>query len=178
MKNLIGSRDTVIYLGPTAFPTNSAASRRILGNALALKHAGYNILIGSGQSRGFDEQDYFVSDGLIVYPTGERSAENSPRFIKHLKYVTMGKSTLKWLNSIDVNTIKALILYSGYSPFLLKLLPWCKKRNIPLVFDAVEWYEPPNPIRTWIDPYYINIELTMRRLLVKTKCIIAISSFL
>lgn len=171
-------RNTVIFLGPTPFPADSAASRRILGNALAVNELGYNVIVGGGQMCESDEQAYFEFDGLTVYPIGERTSEKSPKLLKQLKYVTMGKKTIEWLNSMDATTIKAVILYSGYSPFLLKLLPWCRKRNIPLVFDAVEWYEPTNPIRTWIDPYYLNIELAMRRLLVKTKNIIAISSHL
>ena len=171
-------RNTILYLGPTPFPSNSAASRRILGNALAIKSAGYDVIIGGGQISDTDNQSYFEYDSLTVYPTGERTSEKLPRLIKYLKYVTIGKKTIEWLNSMDPTNIKAVILYSGYSPFLLKLLPWCRNRNIPLVFDAVEWYEPTNPIRTWINPYYLNIELAMRLLLVKTKNIIAISSYL
>ena len=171
------SQKSIIYVGPTPFPSNSAASMRIQGNALALKKAGYNVVILAGQVADCSKELKSTEYGLTIIPVGERTFESYPRLLKHVLYFNMGRKTLTKLENLDID-LHAIILYSGYSPFLLKLLPWCKKRNIPLVFDTVEWYEPQKAFTKWINPYYLNIEFAMRILLVKTKNIIAISSYL
>ena len=168
---------TIIYAGPTPFPSNSAASRRILGNACALKEAGYNVLILAGQVADCSKELKSQEHGLTIVPVGERAFENYPRLLKHIWYINMGKKTVKKLENLDID-IHAIILYSGYSPFLLRLLPWCNSNNIKLIFDAVEWYLPSSITRRFIDPYYLNIEFAMRRLIPKTQNVIVISTFL
>ena len=164
----------IIYVGPVEVPANSAASRRILGNVKAFQNAGYEVLIGGAQ---IGNNDYIFHDGIAVFETGERKHENLPTALKYFAYRNMGKETIAWLNSIN-QKIDAVILYSGYSPYLLRLLPWCRKKNIPLVFDAVEWYEAPTKMQKWLNPYYWNIELSMLNLIPKTKNVICISSYL
>ena len=34
-----------------------------------------------------------------------------------------------------------LILYHGYTPFVIRLLKWCRKNRVPLIADVVEWYD-------------------------------------
>ena len=164
----------IIYIGPVEVPGNTAGARRILGNAKAFQHAGYDVMIGGAQT---GNGGYTEHEGITIYATGERRHENLPKWLRYLAYVRMGKDTIAWLNTID-QPITAVILYSGYSPYLLRLLPWCRKRNIPLVFDAVEWYEAPSKMQQWLNPYYWNIELAMRYLIPKTQNVICISSYL
>jgi glycosyltransferase involved in cell wall biosynthesis len=164
----------IIYVGSVEVPSASAASRRILGNAKAIKYAGYNVLIGGAQQ---GEQGYITHEGIDIFEVGERKYENLPTLLKYLAYARMGKLTVEWLDTLDCD-IEAVVLYSGYSPYLLRLLPWCKKRNIPLVFDAVEWYVAPTKLQALFNPYYWNIELAMRYLIPKTKNVICISSYL
>lgn len=165
---------TVAYIGPFSFPDGGAAARRILGNAKSVKEAGYEVIIGSGQLPDGKPEEF---EGFKIYSIGERTAENLPSFLKNIKYLTIGRKTIQWLDRLEEKP-SHIILYSGYSPYFMKLLPWCKKHNIPLIFDAVEWYEASSKLREWLSPYYWNINLAMRYYSIKAKNIIAISGYL
>lgn len=165
----------VVYLGPFSFPNGGAAARRILGNAQAIRDAGYTVLIASGQSAD-DGAISSVFEGFEVLSLGERNAEHLPRLLKHFSYVNMGAKTLAWLDSLS-HPPYAVVLYSGYSPYLLRLIPWAKRNGVRLVFDAVEWYQP-DSTPGYLSPYQLNIEFAMRTLLPRVPNIISISSYL
>jgi len=171
----------VIYIGPFSFPNGGAAARRILGNALALKEAGAEVVIASGQmpdnaSKNGEavESEY---KGLKVVSLGERTAEKYPRYLKHLLYFGMGSKSVAWLDQLPEKP-DAVILYSGYSPYMMRLIPWCKKHGVKFVFDAVEWYDPKSFLHGLLSPYQWNIELALRYYSRKTDAVIAISTFL
>jgi len=171
------SKGRIVYVGPMSFPDNTAGTRRILGNALSLIAAGYEVIVGSGQLPKHDvakEEDF---QGISVYSVGERIAEDKPVYIKHLIYTGMGRKTVDWLNTLSPLP-DAIILYGGDMPYLIRLIPWCRKRNIPLIFDAVEWYDPSNMPGGRFSPYHINFEITMRYYVPKLGNVITISSFL
>lgn len=165
-------KGSIYIVGPFSFPHGGAAARRILGVAKTLQAAGYKVIVGSGQADV--KTDSF--GGIDVVSLGERTAEHLPRLMKHAMYLTMGGRTVSWLCSLEI-TPAAVILYSGYSPYLFRLLPWAKKNQVPLIFDAVEWYDP-GSLLGWVSPYQLNIELAMRFLLPRVDGVISISSYL
>ncbi|MBL3554920.1 MULTISPECIES: glycosyltransferase [Marinobacter] len=167
-------RKLVVYVGPYGFPDGGAAARRIYGNCLSLRNAGYDVIVTSGQVSDSVEQEY---DGIPVISLSERRHEHLPTILKHLMYFSAGKSTIRWLDSLAQKPA-AVILYSGYSPYLIKLLPWSKKNNVKLIFDVVEWYDPPGMLSRLLSPYYMNIELAMRFLIKKCDGLIVISNYL
>ncbi len=166
---------SVIYLGPFSFPNGGAAARRVLGVAKTLQAAGYDVKVASGQM-GKDGQASEWFEGIEVFSIGERTAEHLPRILKHAAYLTMGKKTIAWLDTLE-HKPQAVVLYSGYSPYLLHLIPWAKRHDVRLVFDAVEWYEPATLVG-WFSPYQLNIELAMRFLLPRVGHVISISDYL
>ncbi|AIM39154.1 hypothetical protein KO02_22575 [Sphingobacterium sp. ML3W] len=168
------SKGYIVYVGSVTFPSQSAASRRILGNLRCFQELGYQTVVLSSGAGNDSEEDF---EGIRVINLNERTNEKLPRLLKHLSYFDAGKKAIKWLKQNEKD-IAAVVLYSGYSPYLLRLLPWSSKSKIPLVFDAVEWYDPKTIFNYLIDPYYWNIELAMRVLIKRTKNVIAISSFL
>lgn len=169
------AKEKIIYVGPYSFPNGGAAARRILGNCLSLRGAGYDVTITSGQMQ--NDCDVLEYEGFPVVSLNERCYEHYPALVKHLLYLGMGKKTVEWLDSL-VDKPRAVILYSGYSPYLIHLLKWCKKNNVKLIFDAVEWYEPPSLMAKLFSPYHLNIALAMNYLSPKAKNIIAISNYL
>jgi glycosyltransferase involved in cell wall biosynthesis len=175
--NISKVKGTIAYVGPVDFPHGGAAARRMLGNALSLKAAGYRVHIGSGQVPSQECETVFDYCGITVHSLGERTAEAYPKIIKHLMYITMGAKTKAWLETLSPKP-DAVIIYSGYSPYFMKLQPWCKKNKIPLIFDAVEWYEASHQLLGRCSPYQLNIEYTMRHLSICSKNIISISSYL
>jgi hypothetical protein len=52
-----------------------------------------------------------------------------------------GDNTINWLNNLSVKP-DYVIVYGGYYRYANKILKYCKSKNIKVVFDVVEWYEP------------------------------------
>nr|QTX09198.1 glycosyltransferase [Thiothrix fructosivorans] len=165
----------VAYVGPFRFPDGGAAARRILGNALSIYEAGYDVKIISGQTK--EEIKTEIPDFLEVISTEERTAEKLPQFLKRIIYLTMGRKTYNWFKSQN-NKPNYIILYSGYTPYILWMKYYCKKNKIPLFFDAVEWYDQNSVIKNILSPYQWNIEFSMRFLLPKLNGLIVISEYL
>ena len=157
---------SIVIVGSFSFPSGGAAASRILGLSKSLCEAGYRVIIGSGQIENIAQEE----DIFEVVSLNERRYEHLPNLVKHLIYTfTAGKNTLAWLQRLNQKP-KIVILYSGYSPYLLRLIPWCKKNQIDLIFDAVEWYQPSHmPGGGRFSPYRINIELAMRVLIKQLK---------
>ena len=109
-----------------------------------------------------------------IHRLDDRNAEHLPRIFKHLGCLSIRSKTIEWL---ETNKPDAVILYSGYSPYLLKLLKWCSKNKVPLIFHAVEWYDPSSFLESFT-PFYLNIELAMRYLSTKVDGVIVISKYL
>jgi len=163
----------VAYVGPMSFPNGGAAARRILGNSQSLREAGWEVVIGSGQMPEAESVcDYH---GFKVHSLAERDAEHLPTVLKHLKYLTMGRKTVKWLEVVKPDSV---ILYSGFAAYFTRLLPWCERHGLPLVFDCVEWYEPADMPGGKYGPYRWGFELAMKKQAVRAGNIIAITRFL
>ncbi len=170
------TRPWIAYVGPFAFPEGGAAARRILGNAQSLVAAGYQVLILSGQAAADDGVHRFA-EGVFLASTSERDAEHLPSLLRMTRYITMGAKTRRWLDAFQARP-DAVILYSGYTPYILQLNAWCRKRRTPLIFDAVEWYTAASPMRFLLSPYLWQTEFAMRALLPRLDGVIAISRFL
>lgn len=172
-------RPWVAYVGPFAYPDGGAAARRVRGMAESLVLGGFDVVVASGASDAVADagSDIPQAPGLAYRHVGERVAEHWPRPVRRLRYAWMGRRTLQWLASRP-RPPAAVILYSGYTPYLQRLLPWCRARGIPLLFDAVEWYEPERRAGYFTSPYQWNIEWAMRRLIPETNGVIAISRYL
>jgi glycosyltransferase involved in cell wall biosynthesis len=172
-------KNKIVYIGPFSFPNGGAGARRILGNAMALRDAGYEVVIASGQvpREGVESPHYDTYEGFQVVSLGERTAEKYPRILKHLAYINMGKKSVAWLESLSEKP-KAVILYSGYTPYMMRLIPWCERNGVEFIFDAVEWYDPKTPWHWFVSPYHWNTELALRYFARKTQGAITISSYL
>lgn len=166
----------VVYVGPFSFPEGGAAAKRIYYICKSCLDLGMNVTVASGQTVKDDEVSERDYNGIKVISLNERTSEHLPKTLKHLRYFNMGKKTIAWLDSLESKP-DTVILYSGYSPYLIKLIQWGKKNQVKILFDAVEWYDPPSMLSTFA-PYYLNIELAMRFLIPKVDGVIAISSFL
>jgi glycosyltransferase involved in cell wall biosynthesis len=171
------SKETIAYIGPMSFPDGGAGPRRILGNALSLIEAGYNVIVGSGQMPEGDPDKVTDFCGVGVYSVGERTAEDKPVLIKHLIYSRMGRKTVAWLKTLNPKPV-AVILFGGDIPYLSNLMPWCRREGIPVIFEACEWYDPTNMPGGRFSPYRINFEITMRMYVPRLRNVLAISSYL
>ncbi len=169
-----GARPWVAYVGPVAFPEGGAAARRILGNAKALVAAGYEVVIVSGQPPESNEDSFDVAPGIRCVRVNERDAEHLPNALRYTRYALMGARTRRWLSE-QASLPAAVILYSGYLPYLLQLTGWARRRDVPFLFDAVEWYSAASVTGFLFSPYLWNTEIAMRMLIPRLDGVIAIS---
>ena len=174
-----GERPWIAYVGPFHYPDGGAAARRVLGMAESFSLAGFDVVVASGAGDSEDAADTLVPQGpgISYCLLPERMAEHWPRPLRRFRYAWMGARTVAWLASRPTPPA-AVILYSGYTPYLQRLLPWCRRNRVCLLFDAVEWYEPEHASGYLTSPYQWNIEWAMRRLLPRTDGVIAISKYL
>lgn len=172
-------RPWVAYVGPFPYPGGAAASRRVLGVAESLTLAGFDVVIASGAGDSPQDAGKLVQqgEGITWCHLPERVVEHWPRPLRRFRYALMGGPTVEWLAS-QSRLPAAVILYSGYTPYLQRLLPWCRNNGVRLLFDAVEWYEPEHRLGYLTSPYQWNIEWAMRRLIPKADGVIAISHYL
>ncbi len=172
-------RPWIAYVGPFHYPDGGAAARRVRGMAESFSLAGFDVVVASGAGDAPRAVDAPIAQGpgisWCLLP--ERMAEHWPRPLRRFRYAWMGGRTIEWLASRLVPP-SAVVLYSGYTPFLQRLLPWCRRNGVRLLFDAVEWYEPEHRTGYLVSPYQWNIEWAMRRLIPKTDGVIAISQYL
>lgn len=169
-------RPFIVYVGPFNFPEGGAAARRILGNSLSLAEAGYQVLILSGQ-KADDDSVWPMGNNIFLASTNERDAEGLPNVLRFMKYALMGAKSRRWLERLGARPA-AVILYSGYTPYLLQLGSWRRRNRTPLIFDAVEWYTAASPLSFTMSPYLWQIEFAMRVLTRRVDGVIAISRYL
>lgn len=179
MRAVQGDRAWVAYVGPFPYPGGAAASRRVLGVAESLSLAGFDVVVASGAGDSPQDAGQLVQqgEGIAWCRLPERVAEHWPRPLRRFRYALMGGRSVEWL-SAQPRLPEAVILYSGYTPYLQRLLPWCRRNGVRLLFDAVEWYEPEHRLGYLTSPYQWNIEWAMRRLIPKVDGVIAISRYL
>lgn len=167
----------IAYVGPVPFPEGGAAARRIMGNAKALVGAGYRVTVVSGQTAPNPSQPMPIAPGIDCVSTNERDAEHLPKALRYSRYALMGSRSRKWLD--EQHTLPAaVVVYSGYSPYLLQLSGWAHRRGILIVFDAVEWYTAQTTLGFCTSPYLWNTEFAMRVLIPRCNGVIAISKSL
>jgi glycosyltransferase involved in cell wall biosynthesis len=179
MMGVQAERPWVAYVGPFPYPGGAAASRRVLGVAESLSLAGFDVVVASGASESPEAAGQLIQQGEHISwcHLHERVAEHWPRALRRFRYALMGGRTVEWL-AAQPRPPAAVILYSGYTPYLQRLLPWCRRNRVRLLFDAVEWYEPEHRWGYLVSPYQWNIEWAMRRLIPRADGVIAISRYL
>jgi len=171
---MIEQRPWIAYVGPIAFPEGGAAARRVLGNAKALVAAGYDVVIVAGHSAGEPGEAFDVAPGIRCVSANERDAEHLPKPLRYARYSLMGARSRRWLSE-QPELPAAVILYSGYTPYLLQFTGWARRRGVALLFDAVEWYAAPNLLRFLASPYLWNTEIALRVLIPRLDGVVAIS---
>lgn len=169
------SRKRIAYVG--SFPVGSASSYRTLGIALSLKEAEYEVLFCTRQLSRFDSADKNIEPSKFPVAYINFSEKPLSRFSKTVNYLISGYRTVKWLNKLTPRPT-AVLMYGADSLYAASLLSWCKHNNVPLIADAVEWYQPSHlQFGRW-GPFRWNVEMAMQYYFVRAGNIIPISRYL
>ena len=156
----------IVYIGNFKFPDKNAAGKRVLGNCLLLKDLGYTpICIGSGS----DESTEY--EGIVC---------SSVKISNVARVLGSGTEKIIGLLNSHKSELFAVILYGSIFTQRenKKIVSWCKKNNIKVYYDQVDWFELNwhNPLRAIVRWY--NHFLMNNRVIPKCDGVICISSFL
>jgi glycosyltransferase involved in cell wall biosynthesis len=171
----------IAYVGPFLFPWGQPGSRRVCGIARSFADAGYDVVVGSGGAEPprpaiLDEGE---EPGSITYlglgevpPPGTSLVNKSLQLFMH-----WGAKTVAWLDS-QTNKPSHIVLYGGSAQYMFRLLPWCRRNNVPLIVDVVEWYDARQMTGGFFGPFHISAKIALHYYYPKCDGIIAISSYL
>lgn len=178
---MASSKNWIAYVGPFSFPWGQPGSRRVCGMARSLADAGYNVVVGSGETGPLHPVNLNEgeSPGSITYlGLGESPPPGPPLLPKLLQLlVHWGKKTVKWLDSQPTKP-SHVIVYGGSAQYMFQLLPWCRRNRISLIVDVVEWYDPRQLSGGFFGPFYIFAKMSLLYQYPQCDGIIAISSHL
>ena len=170
----------IAYVGPFLFPWGQPGSRRVCGIARSFADAGYDVIVGSGGAELslpalLDEGEAL---GSITYlGLGEVSLQRLSLVDKLLQLMHWGARTVAWLDS-QSNKPSYIVVYGGNAQYMFRLLPWCRRNNVPLIVDVVEWYDASHMTGGFFGPSHISAKIAMHYYYPKCDGIIAISSYL
>ncbi|MBX9974446.1 glycosyltransferase [Cytobacillus firmus] len=171
---------TILYLGNFSFPLGNAAGKRVYSNGKMLRELGYKIIF-IGMNKEVDSLKPLTDtknmhDGFTYYNFPYPSKN-----IEWMNYQQIFSSLIKFLKSEKIIDDLALVIYYGspaVSLFNTKLIRFCKKQDIKIVTDCVDWLttKTNNPFFNfikWADNSYQKAIANK-----KTDGVIAISSYL
>jgi glycosyltransferase involved in cell wall biosynthesis len=172
----------IIYVGEFHFPNGDAAAARVCGIGKALRDANYSVAFAGLESVAAPEDiqadGCACRDGMYYYPAKNFDDFKFARWRRGFNYYLTGSSTMHRLRSIVTNRTRAIIAYHGFSTMLLRLMNFCRRRNITLITDCTEWYDPYHILWGSLGPFRWDAELRMHWIQPKIGRIIAISSYL
>lgn len=147
-----------------------------MGIIEALAAAGDRVSVGSG-GYGKYAPAPFHDMHLDVTGLGELPDPEWPKPRRIMRGLTWGAATRNWILEMDPAP-DVILVYGTALGYLARLIPLARRRGIPLVIDATEWYESSHlPGGKW-GPFAMANSLSMRRFASKADGVIAISRFL
>ena len=165
----------IAYVVSFAFPNASAGTRRVIGICQALVHAGAEVTVYSAAESCEAASDLAgLPNNVQVLYSGDRRRKHY-LLTRVIPPVFFGGKMSKLLRA-NLENFDSMLLYSGYTPMLTRLLYLGRRHGKKLFFDAVEWASKGRS--WWLSPYYANVGFAMRFLVPKCDGVLCISSFL
>lgn len=167
----------ISYVGPFMFPWGQAGSRRVCGVSRSIaKFSDVVIISGDIGDLSYRELDEGEPSGKIVYKgIGELEGKRTSGLLKFFQYLLFwGAKTVVNLNSHNVRPTH-IILYGGGLSYAVRMLIWCRRNNVKLIVDVVEWYSARQMKFGYFDPFYWGAQIALRFVYPRCDGIIAIS---
>lgn len=178
----------IAYVGTFLFPEGDAGAARVLGIGKALRECGHEVVfLGIEKTEYWPDNEKCRASGNISFyqdfkfrfpgPTETDIWEKLKRQFSIFSGTSI-ISRLKKEESVDDIHFNAVIAYQAPSILIVRLKYWCKIRCIPLICDAVEWYDAKQLFGGRASPFYWDSELSMRCFHKMSDGVIAISELL
>lgn len=167
-------------IGEYRFPDGDAAAIRTMSLACAFRDLGYAVtVLGKGTLR---DEDY-VADlgGHYVKGIEYRTMNPAPlslwhRLVNPLQRLRLFATSLE---AIDLRDCRAVVINASDSarhvPFVRAV---CRQRNLPLIGDVCEWYDPRQMSGGWLNPFYVVFQVVFHFVLPRLRNVIVVSRLL
>jgi glycosyltransferase involved in cell wall biosynthesis len=164
----------ILYIGGFELPDKNAAAQRVIANGKIFKELGFSVYylghdrtlkgntLVSVPAEGSDNFTFYSSP----YPSG---------LSKWISYLCGIKEILKIADEIP--ELEYIVAYNYPAIALNRLNRWSKSRNISLIADCTEWYEPQGNLLFKIIKGF-DTSLRMKTVHPKLDGVIAISKYL
>lgn len=128
----------VLVITGALYPNGNAEARRIHLFCKILKENSYKIFVCGNAKTGYLQiREY----DKIFYTSLKTNSNNI--LMKYIGLKTYAIRLERYLNSIKKDNLPSVLLASDISNHAIHVLKrFCKKNNIQLVYDCVEWYSP------------------------------------
>ena len=156
---------TVAYIGNFGFPDKNASGKRVLGNCKVLQKLGYRVIcIGPGKEQAWEY------DGIKLFSVDSGNAIQ--RVLRNK--VSDVESIISKEKTGTVFIYGALFTQKEN----LQLIKWCRKQNIRVYYDQVDWLDLNwhNPLRGLIRAR--NHSLLNNKVIPLCDGVVCISSYL
>lgn len=167
----------IAYVGPFVFPSSNANSLRVKGMVEALVLLDHEVHICSNFSEQQGGASSELPKGIHLHHVQEYTSGLFSELHQGLRGLFLGDITLRWLQSFQRKP-DLIVLYGTHLGYLLRLLRFCRKYNIPLLLDVVEWYDPRHLPGGIFGPFALTNELSMRFVAKNAAGVFVISRYL
>lgn len=167
-------------IGEYRFPDGDAAAIRTMSLACAFRDLGYAVtVLGKGTLR---DEDYVASlDGHYVKGIEYRTMNPAPmsvwrRLLNPWQRLRLFATSLE---ALDLRDCRAVVINASDSarhvPFVHA---FCRQRNVPLIADVCEWYDPRQMSGGWLNPFYLVFLMVFHFVLPRLRNMIVVSRLL
>lgn len=133
----------IVYIGAFRFPDKDAAASRVLNNARIFRALGNDVRFISWGGRylpsDLTEDGQYIHDAFPYTITGDLDVQGS-FYVKLRHYITRAKNSIKHVETLDRKP-DVIIAYNADYLLTVRLLRYCRKKNIKFVNDITEWYD-------------------------------------
>ncbi|MFI2711454.1 glycosyltransferase family 4 protein [Micromonospora sp. NPDC018662] len=169
----------IACVGPFLFPWGEAGARRVHGLVGSMAAAGYHVVVGSGGPEpreatplpGLDGPGsvHHVGLGEVPPPTAGMLARSAQTLL------LWGRRTVRWLDAQPTRP-SHVVVNGGQAQYMVHLQRWCRRNDVPLIVDVVDWYNGRHVRGGYFGPLHASMKLALRYYYPRCDGIIAISS--
>lgn len=166
-------KGSIIYIGGFELPDRNAAAHQVLNNAKILTKLGYKVVFCGVNKSCYQETPFAheLVQGFDSYPLPYPSS-----LFGWVKYM-LGFKSIKRVIEMHPDA-KCVIAYNVHAIPMIRLLSFCKKKNIRVIANITEWYENPVSLSPIKMIKAIDTALVMKKVYKRVDGIIAVSSYL
>ena len=153
-------RDTVLYVGGFGLPDRSASALRALGNAAALREAGFRVVIaGKFQNIPDAGEQPVLVHGIDCYDIRQPFLTS-----ERVDYTVSAANVRALAEKIGLGRVLAIMAYNYPGFGLSRLVSLGKSQGIPVINESTEWYgwegfRPVTNLRRILESWWRNNRL-------------------